>query len=113
MFNKTNDEILNFSQIWENSRYKWFLKWSLKYTLFENVISIRTNNVYSSINIPEKCVSFDLSMKAFDVARFHSTIVSQIYLGTLVSQSLVWYTYKVQWFFNSFEKYKKYVYINI
>lgn len=28
-------------------------------------------------------------MKAFDVARFHSTIVSQIYLGTLVSQSLV------------------------
>lgn len=31
LFNKTNDEILSFSQIWDNSRYEWFLEWSLKY----------------------------------------------------------------------------------
>lgn len=74
LFNKTNDEILSFSQVYKRN--------TIKYTLLENIISllIRTSNVYSSINIPEKCISFDLSMKAFHVARFHSKIVSQIYL---------------------------------
>lgn len=104
LFNKTNDEILSFSQIWDNSRYEWFLEWSLKYTGKH----YRTSNVYSLNNISEKCVSFDLSMKAFDVARFHSTIVSQIYLGTLVSQSLV----RQQWFFSTVLE-NIYVYIHI